>query len=141
MTIKLGHRISEVKFERRVLHVRKLGFWCKRINITEGPNILLNQDTVGFWQNTLEVRIGDKIYLGKAKHASTLRVVYGTNEKNEIVTYRKNTWKWRSPAEFSINPTAAPPNDILLLFITGYFTLRKLQQDNDGAVAAIVAAS
>ena len=142
ITIKFGRRVSEVRFENRVLQVKKLGFWCKQFIITEGQNVLLNQNTVGFWQTTLEVNIGNKKYFGKARHASTLRVLYSTADKKEVLSYRKNTWKWKSPAEYNINSTNTSPDDILLLLISGYFTMRKLQQDNEGAaVATIVATS
>lgn len=141
ISIKFGNPVSEVKVDKRVLKLEKDGRWGKRFTISEGETNLLTQNCLGFWKTDLETRIGNTIYSGKAQSTSCLRVIYTSKDNKQILSYRRNTWKWRTPAEFSVTPGAAPPDHILLLLVAGYFTLRKLEQDNYGAVATIVAVS
>ena len=139
ITIKFGHRISEAIIQNRKLQIRKVGFWRPQIIITEVGTILLKQQQIGIWGYCHEVRIDNRSYSVKSKASFHYCVCYRNAQGKEVVSYHLNSWKWKAKAEFRIDETAAPANDILLLLTVGYLTLRKLKQDSDGAVAVIAA--
>jgi hypothetical protein len=49
-----------------------------------------------------------------------------------------NAWKWRPTPKFIINESAAPAEDVLLLLIVGYRTIRKLKQESDATAGFVV---
>jgi hypothetical protein len=140
ITIKFESRICEVTFDDRILHIKKWGFCRPLIQIEENGKILFQQQVTNFWGNRHEVRIGDRQYAGITRASMHYHVVY-MNAGMEIVSYHQNSWKWNPPAEFKLNAGTAPLEDIILLLIGGYYTLRKLKQTADASVVNFVVIS
>ena len=67
-------------------------------------------------------------------------VVY-MNVGMEVVSYHQSSWKWNPPVKINFSNGAAPPEDIILLLIGGYYTLRKLKQNTDASVVSFAAVS
>jgi hypothetical protein len=136
VTIKFGGRISEVYFDNRVLQIKKWGFCLSTMTIEENGNVLFSQRRVGFWGYKHDVLIGNRAYRCISKLRWHYHVDYTDSFGNEIISYHQSSWKWNPPIQFNMNRSAAPLNDLLLLIISGYVTLRKLKQDSDAAVVA-----
>jgi len=141
MTIKFGGRLSEVHFENRSLQIKKWGFCETTITIEEKGNVLFRQRRLGFWGNKHDVLIGNRTYHCISKLRWHYHVVYTDAFGHKLVSYEQNSWKWNPPTSFSLNKKDAPVDDILLLIISGYVTLRKLKQDADASIVAISAVS
>ena len=136
VTIKFGGRTSEVHFDNRVLQIKKWGFCLSTMTIEENGNVLFTQRRVGFWGYKHDVLIGSKAYRCVSKLRWHYHVDYTDSFGNEIVSYYQSSWKWNPTVQFNMNKSAAPQDDILLLIISGYVTLRKLKQDSDAAAVA-----
>jgi len=140
LSMTVGGQESEVLLGGRRLKIKKTGFWRPKLTITEMGSILLTQTTTGLCGYTREVRIGGRLYTGKASAMMHFNVTYRNAQGNEVLSYHMNAWKWKPTPQFIINELAAPSEDVLLLLIVGYRTIRKLKQDSD-STATIVAAT
>jgi hypothetical protein len=140
ITIKFESRVCEVSFENRILHIKKFGFCRPLIQIEGNGKILFTQHVANFWGNRHEARIGDRQYAGITRASMHYHVAY-MKAGMEIVSYHQNSWKWNPPAELKLNASATPPEDLILLVIGGYYTLRKLKQNNDASVVSLAAVS
>jgi hypothetical protein len=138
LSMTVGGRESEVVMGGRRLKIKKIGFWRPKLVITEMGSILLTQTTTGTFGYSREVRIGGRLYTGKASAMMHFKVIYRNAQGNEVLSYHMNAWKWTPTPEFIVNESAAPAEDILLLLIVGYRTLRKLKQESDASVGAVV---
>ncbi len=68
--------------------------------------------------------------------------VHYTNENNqEVIAYSLNSMKWKAAVNFTINAQSTPDEDVLLLFILGYYTMRNVIQEVGATTAALAATS
>lgn len=139
LSMEFGSKKTRVFFEDRKLEIRTDGFWKPHVTIQENDKVLLLQKHIGFWGNRNEVVIGNNLYEGKTKTGMLYNVQYTNYQGIEVVSYRLNTLKWKASMDAVINPAAAPAQDVLLLFILGYYTVRSVIQESDAASAIILA--
>jgi hypothetical protein len=138
LSMTVGGRESEVLLGGRRLQIKKIGFWRPKLTITEMGSVLLTQITTGIFGYSREVEIGGRLYTGKASAMMHYNVTYHNAHGNEVLSYHMNAWKWRPTPQFIINESAAPDEDVLLLLIVGYRTIRKLKQESDATAGFVV---
>jgi len=138
ITINFGRRSSEIHFDNRILQMKRTGFCRPTITIEENGNILFSQRSISIWGGRHEAIIENRKYFCTAKLRFNYHVVYADISGNEIVSYHQNSWRWNPPVPLQINKIPVPDNDLILLIIAGYITLRKLKQDSDAAAVASI---
>ena len=141
ITLEFIGRKVNVRLENRQLQIRKEGFWHPYLVMVEQNKIIASQKQINFWAKKYEVQIGARYYYCKIKTGVLYNVTYFPRQSHhEIVSYRLNAFKWKPVVQFTLNETAAPADDALLLFLLGYYSIKTAVQES-AAVAAIVAAS
>ena len=141
ITIKFGTRISEVHLENRILQIKKSGFWSPKITISEGQNVLLTHEITNMWKSRADIKIGRNRYFGKQKMMFGYSIVYKDPQGFEVLSFELDAWKWKPVVTFKIKEPVSSPSDVVLLLILGYYSIRKMKQEGDGAAIVAVTAS
>ena len=137
LTMELGAKKAKVSFEKRQLEIKREGFWHPQVVISESSKVLLTQNHIGFWGSKNEVQIGETVYEGRSKTNTLYNVGYFAPSGEQILGYRLSAVKWKAAVNFTIDAHTAPTEDVLFLFILGYYTVKNVVQES-GAPTAVM---
>jgi hypothetical protein len=140
LTIDFSKKKTKVVFGNRRLDIKTKGFWHPQVLITEGEKILLTQKHIGFWGSKNQVQTEKGLYEGKTQSSTLYNLTYFTQFGQQVVSYRLNTLDSKAVVNFFINETIAISfDDLLLLFILGFYTIRAVAEEN--TLLTIIAAA
>lgn len=135
-TISFGSKKTIVQFTDHRWEIRSEGFWWPQIVIKEKNKVLLTQKNIGFWGVKNEVLIDNRVYTATTKQATLYNVSYTNASGGVVVSYALTAAKWKAPVNFTVNAGDTPEQDVLLVFILGYYTMRAVILENNAADVA-----
>ena len=138
-TISFGLKKTTVQFTDHRWEIRGKGFWWPQVVIKEKSKVLLTQKNIGFWGVKNEVLVDNRIYTATTKQATLYNVSYTNAGGGAVVSYALTAAKRKAAVNFTINAGDTPEQDVLLLFVLGYYTMRAVILENNAATDGVSA--
>ncbi len=137
--MEFNRKVTNVKIGKKKLEIRKDGFWCPKIMITEKDKVIALQKQIGIWGTNSQFVIEQKEYLAKTKQGVLFNITY-SNSDIDILTYKLDATKNKPKITFEIKSSDIPEDHLFILLALGFYSIKNVAieaMSNDFIVTAV----
>ncbi len=137
--MEFNRKATNVRIGKKKLEIRKDGFWCPKIMITEKDKVIALQKQIGIWGTNSQFVIEQKEYLAKTKQGVLFNITY-SNSDIDILTYKLDAAKNKLKITFEIKSFDIPEDHLFILLALGFYSIKNVAieaMSNDFIVTAV----
>ncbi len=137
--MEFNRKVTNVKIGKKKLEIKKDGFWCPKIMITEKDKVIALQKQVGIWGTKSQFIIDDQEYVAKTKEGTLFNITYSSSNV-EILTYKLDAAESKPKITFEIKSFDITDDHLLILLALGFYSIKNVAieaMSNDFIVTAV----